>query len=437
MMECPYTDRSLCAVDDLDPNALSALKDHFNDMVARMIQFIVDSLNNYFGGVGSKAFEDIYSTHVCGTSFILSPMMLIALAGLIAFFVLVYLAGVITRNKQYITLAKTEFYELLFLFPIIYLLLQVPCLPNPLSPVTIYEGALLYIHSSVSSTIMSLVPMVLSYGAIMAAQVDLSQSWLGMGPKATKPPITMYTQSIKMLFGNSAVFLTLGYVVIASFMYMFDLLTYGAVMYVLPFGLLLRFIPPTKRIGGGLIGLSLGLAIFLPLVFWMNYEMMKHYSLAYYVKTSSGYELTLSPFFSNIIDMVASLVFVSLVVFALILAGAPAALKSLIIKIGTKTGANKLFDRINQWLAKSGTSVAFFSRIFSLAYGAFGLGKRLTVALMYHVPLIITSLIVITFAITLNLVLPVITFMVVASGVRALSGLFGQEIDVSNLTRLV
>jgi len=418
------------------------------DWVKGGLDLVVTKLNDWVGGLGRKAFEDIYTPNFCSLNLFSQPITG-AIAAILLLYIFIYLFGVLFNNRKYVNMALSEFWEMIILLPMVVVLLQVPCLSIPGSDLSIYQGGLLYLQSSITSTILSLYPFTLSYGIIVSAQVSLSQNWLGMGPPDTKPPSILYTDySWNMLYSNAALFLTIGHLAQVSFLHLFDLLTYGLVKYLLPFALLLRFIPPTKRIGGGLIGLVIGLAIFMPLIFWINYQFVKAYGLVYYEwdADSGTAKLEMSPFVDMVTKyycflMAAALTFV-LYMFISSISGLNRYVQKVASKYASKlkkaasTLASTVFKKLGAWL-KQGIASTSFAELIKAAYTLFTINSQLFLVIMVYLPLFLISWVVVAYAILLNLVIPALTFIVVATGVRALTGLFGQEIDISNLTRLV
>jgi len=187
--------------------------------------------------------------------------------------------------------------------------------------------------------------------------------------------------------------------------------------YILPLGILMRCFPPTRGFGGALIGLTIALLFIMPLTFVIN-------------DLAIGRDLNFLG--SNVIE-------------------------------SYKSVSNELLDELSDIMSDVHTPVDFIQKLlgFKDAGGGFAtfeefshsmfdsfvnfmtgrvklFGFLVTAPLVGFMLFVFTWLIrLITIVIVANLILPLINLAIIATATRELSRLFGEQIDISNLTRMI
>jgi len=333
------------------------------------------------------------------------------------FYLLIYIVSRILNETRFRALIYREIYELLILLPLAYAFLAIPCIS--INNQTIYQIGLDYIRSVIASTLISVVPFQMSYSIVATTAVSVVQN-LGGGGKTT-PIVAMYAENIKSTYLNLANFLSIGYILGATFLFLYDVLTYGFVKYLLPIAILLRFLPITKRLGGGLIGLIIGSAVGIPLVLaFVNFPILKTFGFAYYENGNLNQTSGLS-FITNLVAMGVSIGVIVMILDHLRIINWLSKLKNI-----AKIDPSKLIP--------SSLRSTIVRSMFS---GLAGLNRHYFSLLFVQAILTLFNIFVIVFGLLANLLMPTLTFILISTLVRYLSKLYGEEFDLGNLTRLI
>ena len=190
---------------------------------------------------------------------------------------------------------------------------------------------------------------------------------------------------------------------------LFEFITYGTIKYLLPIGFLLRAFTPTKKVGGVVLGFTLAGPILYTLVVLVTYQPIMDrlpftlHSIA--PNTPTSYKI----FFVGIVPTISSL------------------LHGLLDKFSF--AEKKVLD-IAQQQPSTAEEATPYKRLESTStefYGSAGgiLNKVYKFILNLCAPIIILA------------VLPVLNFIIMITGVRYLGRFFGEDIDISNLTRVI
>lgn len=190
--------------------------------------------------------------------------------------------------------------------------------------------------------------------------------------------------------------------------------------YLLPMGLFFRCLQPTRKFGGALIGLALGFNFVYPVLLLLNAKMLVEFS---------GYESLLYQY-----GKLSGLLFIYFVLF-------------------------NIFSPILMLIGFVGATFYMLSHLFT-NFGISNIFTSLSVAIMDHMlvgiessdPLSLTNffgwllfpLKIISFMINivgalvlLDVVFQTINFLIVVAAVKNFTKLFGEEMDISLLTRMV
>jgi hypothetical protein len=382
-----------------------------NSTVSWLLNQYINSINSLFYG-STNMQKDLY----CNLNVSLSSFILPSIIGFL-FYLLIYIVSRILNETRFRALIYREIYELLILLPLAYVFLAIPCIS--INNQTIYQIGLDYIRSVIASTLISIVPFQMSYSIVATTAVSVVQN-LGGGGKTT-PIVAMYAENIKSTYLNLANFLSIGYILGATFLFLYDVLTYGFVKYLLPIAILLRFLPITKRLGGGLIGLIIGSAVGIPLVLaFVNFPILKTFGFAYY---ENG-KLNQTGGLSFITDLVAMGVSIGVIVMILDH-----------LRIINWLSKLRNIDKINpKNLIPSSLRSTIVRSMFS---GLAGLNRHYFSLLFVQAILTLFNIFVIVFGLLANLLMPTLTFILISTLVRYLSKLYGEEFDLGNLTRLI
>lgn len=394
------------------------------DAIAKAIEYL------YKTGTGYK---DMFGDKYCS----LDLSYLISNLGLAMVIVLSYLfidliARIIGNNK-YSALARKEIVDVLILIPLVLALLSLPCIIH-INNISLHQRALLYLHSATFSSLVSVIPLTYYAGTVAAHSISIVQN-LGGGAPQTAPLATQYYESALSLVRQSTSFLAFSFVWVNTFTFLYDIFTYGFVKYLLPIAIILRFIPFTRALGGGLIGLIVASNLFVPIMFSINYEIIKMFGPVYFDISNNSVKLKFNPWIEMVISIFASIFIVAMVInltMALRLFGnIKHAISRFRIWQSFRQGFKRLLGAtIGRGGGVSTTTIAIFASMSSLTTTSLRL-------FAFQIPLLILIGILIVAIIIFNILLPTITFLFLTSTIKYLSAIFGEEFDLANLTRLV
>lgn len=325
-----------------------------------------------------------------------SWLMLTMLALLISLFlmVLVYFAGNLLRNQQLIAWTKFE------LFQIFASALIVMIFTFWLAGICSFDMGFLSVRYQVAGSgglhglnmfevadayfanLEKLSYLLFGYMMVFGSWISFitNITWISqpMGVGSTETPLQSLGQINNILFMLISGF-SLSFMLVQMQQKMIEYIAMSVLYYMMPFGIFFRAFEPTRQFGGTLIGLSIALLFFYPLMLALN-----DYVVFDPVKDSTN---DLSGQLSNINTNSQ--------------AGGPTGTQVL-------TDLPQLAGQDAQKELISGVTGTFFFLL-----------KPLMVYLFAAV------------------ILPVINFIVLVETTRALTKTFGEEIDVTNLTRLI
>ena len=227
----------------------------------------------------------------------------------------------------------------------------------------------------------------------LIARITWTANPIGIG--STDSPLEAASQINSIFFLMFSGYVT-SFLLMQFQMRMLEYLAVAVVWYLFPFGVFLRAFEPTRTFGGMLIGLSIALFLFYPIIMVFNS----------YIIDSTGMRQGLE----NDVNAAAT--------------SANSGVSNVTTQAVGNAAKNLSVSELNN---KSGQTAQFSGQQLTNA-GAMSYGITGGVlALLKPVMLYMIAAVV----------LPVLNFIVLVEIVRGTSAFFGEEIDVSNLTRLI
>ena len=218
---------------------------------------------------------------------------------------------------------------------------------------------------------------------------------LGVGLVAS--PMAGFASPIKQILYNMTVGLSVAYIINVAQLYVYVFALRGFMNYYLPMGIFLRCFTPTRRLGGTLIAIGMTFMFVFPALTLVTYVM--------FYNSQSGPLLTFS---------------------------------SMVSQYMTPGPNNDFTNMISNFFGSSFSTTGTVS-LGDLATGIFGsiggllqgvVGNAFLVLLLFPVSII-------GLAFILGFVMPAFNVIVFTEAVKGLTKSFGEEVDVSSLTRLI
>ena len=343
----------------------------------------------------------------------LSALGLVVSAVILAF---LYIWSILFRNSQLEAYMRQEVYELVVSALLIVLLFGMvgaistlklgDFVPDDLLPAdvnsntNVYEATAKYFERVGTD-----MEGWLNLNYVMNMYVDQMASItpyarpLGVGLVAS--PLAGFASPIKQLLYNMTVALSIAYIINYAQLFAYVFALDAFLKYYLPMGIFFRSFTPTRRLGGTLIGISAAFLFIFPALTTITYSMFYHRPsandpggplltfwslLEYYIRDQPDFQTAFSNFFTNNFT------------------GGP--------------GGIGLTDIVS----------GAFGAIGSLFQGAIG-----TVFLL----LLIFPISIVSWAFTLGFVVPAFNLIIFTQAAKGLSKSFGEEVDISSLTRMI
>ncbi len=214
--------------------------------------------------------------------------------------------------------------------------------------------------------------------------VTLTQRPLGMG--TVLQPTAGLGAVMKPVFINSLQMLAIAFIMVRAQLMILDFSTFAMLKYYLPLGIFLRVFSPTRRIGGTLIGLTIGLVIIYPYLIVLN-------------------GLTISSM-------------------------TPFAIDTYLGDLGSIVSAGALhpFDEFSKSSVSVFEPLRFFVFLKLIFSGALGAIMGLYYSLMLRTAAV---------AFMIGIFFPAFNTLILVTTIRYLTKSFGEEIDVTSLTRMI
>ncbi|MBD3398445.1 hypothetical protein GF413_05230 [Candidatus Micrarchaeota archaeon] len=318
-----------------------------------------------------------------------------ASSAILAFLYLFYHFFNNDTGKATVKLEIFELFTTIFIIIIVIALMNSSCAvpmgslisPEETADMNLFDAAAYVLDDfSDSLVIVSTILHTLYIPMDFITTTTLSQHPLGMG--TSLQPTAGFGAVLRPIFVNGLQSLTVAFIVVRAQLIILDFLSFAMIKYYLPIGILMRSFSPTRRIGGTLIGLVVGLVLVYPYLIVLNGYMifpMHPFQLDYY--TSSMDSLVSSAW-----DWEA------------------------------------LTEFQSQSLSLSGGVLTLFTFFEIVIGGIVGTVFGLYLALMMRT---------VAVGFLIGLFFPALNMLILVTVVRYLTKTFGEEIDISNLSRMI
>ena len=318
----------------------------------------------------------------------------IALLASISIIVFMYLVNRFFQNSEGAGWAKLELYETFVTVVIFFALIIITGLAcnvraswlfptaSQFGDLNIYELAVQYLEEFTSNmkTIMTAL-----YGFYVAidhlSSMQLSGRPFGFG--TTVVPTGGLASTVKPGMNNAFNMLSIGFIINTVQIFLMNFISYGFLKYYLPIGLFLRSFTPTRRIGGTIIGIALGFLFVYPFLIIMEGQ-----------------------FFVRPLHLFGSE----------------------LVSFSDTMSATEMGTEFTNWWVESiyGLNIFdFLNNIWRSVIGLFAFG------LLYF------TASAAGYAFMIGLLIPAFNTLILVTTIRYLSKSMGEEIDVTNLTRLI
>ncbi|MFP3949567.1 MAG: hypothetical protein ACLFUZ_00525 [Candidatus Micrarchaeia archaeon] len=343
---------------------------------------------------------EMLATQVCSPENMLIPdwqaLAVVAMAASAALLGLLYAINRFFGNEAGEAAVKIELFELfttVFIVVVVFALLNSVCGYDASSLViapsgfeqgiNIFDGAAQVLDEfSTKLVIIASLLHTIYIPLDFTTSTTLSQHPLGMGTAfqptggfgaIMKPPLVQSFQMVAVAF-----------IIIRAQLLVLDFVTFAFLKYYLPIGIILRSFTPTRRIGGTIIGLTLGMVIVYPLLIILNGFMLDGLDI---LDTSN-----LPQYFG-------------------------ALLSAAFEPLRNSTDALSLYEPLSILRFGKLVVTGFFGGIVSIYYGL--LMRTAAVAFL------------------VGLFFPAFNTLLLVTTIRYLTKTLGEEIDITNLTRLI
>jgi len=333
----------------------------------------------------------------------LSGMALSVSAVLLAF---IYLLGTIFKSPQTIAYVKSELFELfvsafliIMLFGLIGAIASITIgtiLPGSMVPAgqqsaTVFDATKSY-YEQVGNDMEVWLNMnyAINMWVDQMASVTPYARPLGVGLVAS--PLAGLAAPIKQLLYNMTVALSIAYVVNFAQLYVFIFSLQAFLKFYLPAGIFLRAFTPTRRLGGTLIGVSAAFLFIFPVLSTITYVLMYN---------SSGPMVSFS---------------------------------SMVKDYFQDTTANGMQYNMETFFTSNFTSG--LSDLVTSAFGGIGTMLKNFVG-GFFLSLVLLPIATVGIAFAVGFVIPAFNLLIFTQAAKGLSKSFGEEVDISSLTRLI
>ena len=322
-------------------------------------------------------------------------LTLAALMVSVAFTTLLYLLNKVMQNEEGVAWAKIELYETIVTVAIvigIIALVGAACdlkvsllFPNSdFADENIFDGAISHLEN-LADKMQVVIAAVYSHYVVVDIFSSMTQTaWpLGLGTRIQ--PTAGVGATIKPPLINAMNMMVIGVIITYAQIYLIQFISFGLLKYYLPLGILLRAFAPTRRIGGTIIAVALGFLFIYPFIIIAEGETI--------------YERWTDTFTTKIFSL------------------------------GSVLDAFNLDDFLTA-----------FGNLFS--FKPFAMFEFINALLGSTVGLYVLSLLFFAlhfagFAFLVGLFFPAFNTLLIVTTIRYLARTLGEEIDVTNLTRMI
>jgi hypothetical protein len=339
----------------------------------------------------------------------LAGIALTASAAILAF---IYMWATLFRNAQMNAYVKQELYELLVSAVMVVLIyaavgavgdltlgyfLPVDMYPSgTVASTTIYEASGMYferLDRDMSGWLQ--MNYFINVYVDQVASVTPYARPLGVGLVAS--PMAGLASPLKQLLYNMSVALSVAFIINFAQLavYVFSLAAF--LNYYLPVGIFLRCFTPTRRLGGTIIGVAVAFIFIYPVITTLTYAM--------FYNPESGPLVTFNEMFSHYMNDV----------------------------FGRDDPDNPVVSLYDNNLSETGTG------LIDMMTGAFGaIGRMLSnIVGGFFLMLLLLPMATISMAFAIGFIMPTINIMIFTQAAKGLSKSFGEEVDISSLTRMI
>ena len=341
------------------------------------------------------------------------PLSLLALMTSLVILAFLYMWCVIFRNAALNEFVKLEMFELLTTVVIIFMIFFFAAVFANMAVSSFLPSYMLPKNPDANTNIasMNIYSATQKYfevaGKDMAAWLELNYILnvridtlasvtpysrpLGVGLVAS--PLAGFASPIKQLLYNMSVALSVAYIINWAQLRVFEFAIVGFLKYYLPIGILLRSFTPTRRLGGTLIAFAASFLFVFPLFQIISYGM--------FYNNNFGPMVTISSFITDYVNDLGP--------------------------NGLQMGISNFFkNNFTGGLGGvvSGILSAMFGTVFSLNSGFFIVVMTLPIS-------------VIGIAFTIGFIAPAFNVLLFIQAAKSLSRVIGEEIDITQLTRMI
>ncbi|MEM4331470.1 MAG: hypothetical protein QXI89_01765, partial [Candidatus Anstonellales archaeon] len=242
------------------------------------IQSIAHVVSSIYHWLGAPVTPALITDKICNATNIFSiidPLSLYLGIG-IMIAALFYLIGIITKRNDYINYIKNEIPEIVLIILIIPFL-RINCLDLFNIGISNFDaGKMLWLHS-VGNIGMATYITQISAG-VMAPLLTSSVN-IGTNDQASFGGLWMFA---KATFSNMLTIYIIGLVMARVMLFVYEFITYGFFVYLLPIAFMLRAFPQSKRFGGTLVGLTFGSLLLMPILCAAFFALFKDVGLLVY-----------------------------------------------------------------------------------------------------------------------------------------------------------
>ncbi|MFA5412819.1 MAG: hypothetical protein WC350_05745 [Candidatus Micrarchaeia archaeon] len=232
------------------------------------------------------AYEIVVTDAICKANLVVPDWQLASGAALLASVALIvffYLISKLFQNNEGLSWAKLELYEV-FVTAIIIIALagatNLACnakaswlIPSTSVPqdYNIYRGSVFYLEEF-SDKIMLITTSLYAFYSWMDPITSMTLTGKPLGIGTAIQPTSGIAATVKPGMTNAFNMLIVGYITNKAQMFLVDFFSFGFLKYYLPLGILMRCFTPTRRIGGTIIALALGFLFVYPFLIIMEGE---------------------------------------------------------------------------------------------------------------------------------------------------------------------
>ena len=287
-----------------------------------------------------------------------------------------------------------------------------------LGPYNIFETSIVFLRT-LSTNIVVIIQLLVYVYTAFDFFVTFETNFVPLGFGIAGPPFGGSAYIWKPIFSQMANFLTISYLMTEAQVILFEFFTYGLVKFFLPLGVLLRSFTPTRRMGGMIIGFVLGILILYPLILTFNYFVFEEKFLIKWDTRSDSWD---NGAYEGLLNELEA----------------------------TLNDVGAIFTGMWNDILNKGKEVIGGEfkpdQLWRLLYIPAILGFAIWITASTSIALIAILLLVaawriilyaVFFGIVAGIIMPAINAIILIQGVRYFTYVFGEELDITTLTRLV